>query len=56
MIFQGQMNFFRMVTYKSLGFGSLILGIKLLLIIKTFLQMLYIQTFSIFPCVYNIKI
>ena len=50
------MNIFSMVSYKSLGFGALILGIKLLLIIKTFLQMLYIQTFSIFPCVYNIKI
>ena len=42
MIFQDEMNIFRMVSYKSLGFGALILGIKLLLIIKTFLQMLYI--------------
>ena len=38
MIFQDEMNIFRMVSYKSLGFGALIL----LLIIKTFLQMLYI--------------
>ena len=42
MIFQDVMNIFHMVFYKSLGFGALILGIKLLLIIKTFLQMLYI--------------
>ena len=42
------MNIFHIVSYKSLGFGALILGIKLLLIIKTFLQMLYISTFSIF--------
>ena len=44
----GRNEYFHIVSYKSLGFGALILGIKLLLIIKTFLQMLYISTFSIF--------
>ena len=43
MIFQGEMKIFRMVSYKSLDFGALILGINSLLIIKTFLQMLYIK-------------
>ena len=52
MIFQGEMNIFHIVSYKSLGFGALILGIKLLLIIKTFLQMLYIyQLFQYSLCV-----
>ena len=45
MIFQGEMKIFRMVSYKSLDFGALILGINSLLIIKTFLQMLYIKNF-----------
>ena len=36
MIFQREMNIFRMVSYNSLGFGALILGSNSLLIIKTF--------------------
>ena len=50
------MNIFCMVSYKSLGFGALILGIKLLLIIMTFLQILYIyKFFQYFLVVYNTK-
>ena len=56
MICQGEMNIFHIVSYKSLGFGALILGIKLLLIIKTFFtDVIYINFFNI-PCVYNTKI
>ena len=47
MIFQREMNIFRMVSYNSLGFGALILGSNSLLIIKIFLQMLYINFFNI---------
>ena len=49
------MNIFQIVSYKSLGFGVLILGIELLLIIKTFFKdVIYINFFNI-PCVYNTK-
>ena len=55
MIFQGEMNIFHIVSYKSLGFGALILGIQLILIIKTFFtDVIYINFFNI-PCVYNTK-
>ena len=37
MIFHGEMDIFRMVSYNSLGFGALILGNNSLLIINTFL-------------------
>ena len=55
MIFQGEMKIFRMVSYKSLDFGALILGINSLLIIKTFLQRLYIK-FSSFPLNHSRKV
>ena len=54
MIFQREMNIFRMVSYNSLGFGALILGSNSLLIIKTFFTDViyklfqYFQYFSIF--------
>ena len=50
------MNIFRTVSYKSLGFGALILGINSLLIIKTFFTYVKDKLFSIFPYVYNSKI
>ena len=49
MIFQWEMIIFRMVSYKSLGFGALIFGSNSLLIIKDlYLQMLYINFFQYF--------
>ena len=48
MIFQREMNIFRMVSYKSLGFGALILGSNSLLYYQDlFLQMLYLNFYNI---------
>ena len=48
MIFQWEMNIFRMVSYNFLGFGALILGSNLLLIIKTFFTDVIYKLFQYF--------
>ena len=48
MIFQREMNIFRMVSYNSLGFGALILGSNSLLIIKTFFTDVIYKLFQYF--------
>ena len=48
MIFQREMNIFSVVSYKSLGFGALILGSNSLLIIKTFFTDVIYKLFQYF--------
>ena len=52
MISQGRIIFLH-VSFMSLGFGALILGINSLLIIKTFVTDVIYKLFSIFPYMYN---